>query len=210
MFLLTPSETKIQACINSLQQHSFEIIRVNTLSEARGKLLAQIPQGSTIGLGGSVTLNELDILEEFRKEHYNLYDRYNQKDWPATVDNMRRSLDADYFVTGTNAIIQDGRLLQMDGGGNRVAAMVYGPKNVIVVTGTNKIVSSLEEGFERLTRVAVINSKRLNHQTPCNFSGTCEDCIARGRICNVTTIVSNGKRPEGKTTIILINQEVGY
>ena len=210
MFLLTPSEKQIQACIDQLQQRSFEIVRVDTPSEAREILLAQIPKGSSIGLGGSVTLNDLDILEEFRKEQYNLYDRYNQKDWPATVINLRSSLDADYFVTGTNAIIQDGRLLQMDGGGNRVAAMVYGPKNLIVIAGINKIVSSLEEGFERLTRVAVINSKRLNHQTPCNFSGTCEDCIARGRICNVTTIVSNGKRPEGKTTIILINQEVGY
>ncbi len=210
MFLLTPSETKIQACIDQLQQRFFKIIRVNTLSEAKEELLAQIPKGSSIGLGGSVTLNDLDILEEFRKEHYNLYDRYNQKDWPATVINMRNSLDADYFVTGTNAIIQDGCLLQMDSGGNRVAAMVYGPKNVIVITGINKIVSSLEEGFERLTRVAVINSKRLNHQTPCNFSGICEDCIARGRICNATTIISSGKRPKGKTIIILINQEVGY
>ena len=210
MFLLTPSETQIQACIDQLQQRSFEIIRVDTLSEAKEKLLAQIPQGSSIGLGGSVTLNDLDILGEFRKEQYNLYDRYNQKDWPATVVCMRNSLDADYFVTGTNAIIQDGRLLQMDGGGNRVAATVYGPKNVIVITGTNKIFSNLEAGFERLTKAAVINSKRLNHQTPCNFSGTCNDCIARGRICNVTTIVSSGKRPEGKTTIILINQEVGY
>ena len=123
---------------------------------------------------------------------------------------MRESLLSDFLVTGTNAITEDGFLMQIDSGGNRVAGMAYGPHNVIVITGVNKIVKDITEGYERLYYAGPLNSKRLNHKTPCNFSGKCENCSTDMRMCNFVSVIKNGERPCGKTRVILINDNLGY
>ncbi|WP_426711283.1 lactate utilization protein [Cetobacterium sp. SF1] len=197
--------------IDILNNKGYKAIYADSLKEAKDIILNLIPKNSSIGLGGSVTINELDIIDTFRNEEYNLYDRYNQPDWPTTLECMRQALLADYFLTSTNAITKNGELIQVDSGGNRVASLVYGPRNVIVITGVNKLVENLEEGLNRIkNHVGPLNSKRINHKTPCNLTGICENCSTKQRICNFTSIIRHGERMGKRITVIVISEEVGY
>lgn len=203
-------EEKINKTIENLKNNGFDVVLVNNVEEAEKLTLQEIPRGSFISMGGSVTLNMTGLLQKFRSEEYSFFERFAQPTWEDTVKVMRESLLSDYLVTGTNAITEDGKLLQVDSGGNRVAGMAYGPKNVIVISGINKIVADTHEGLERLKYAGPLNSKRLNHKTPCNISGKCENCSTRMRMCNFISIISNGKRPFGNVKVILIKEELGY
>ena len=185
--------------LKALENNGFDVVLVNNVEEAEKLTLQEIPRGSSISMGGSVTLNMTGLLQKFRSEEYSFFERFAQPTWEDTVKVMRESLLSDYLVTGTNAITEDGKLLQVDSGGNRVAGMAYGPKNVIVISGINKIVADTHEGLER-----------LNHKTPCNISGKCENCSTHMRMCNFISIISNGKRPFGNVKVILIKEELGY
>lgn len=201
---------KLEKTIESLKENGFEVEVVNTPAEAEELTLKLIPEGSSVSMGGSVTLNMTELLPKFRTEKYKFFERFNQPTWEDTVRVMRESLLSDYLVTGTNAVTEDGFLMQIDSGGNRVAGMAYGPNNVIVITGINKIVKDIHEGYDRLYYAGPLNSKRLNHKTPCNYSGKCEDCTTGMRMCNFVSVVKNGNRPFGKTHIIFINNNLGY
>ena len=200
-------EEKINKTIENLKNNGFDVVLVNNVEEAEKLTLQEIPRGSFISMGGSVTLNMTGLLQKFRSEEYSFFERFAQPTWEDTVKVMRESLLSDYLVTGTNAITEDGKLLQVDSGGNRVAGMAYGPKNVIVISGINKIVADTHEGLERLKYAGPLNSKRLNHKTPCNISGKCSTHM---RMCNFISIISNGKRPFGNVKVILIKEELGY
>ncbi len=201
---------KLERTIKSLKENGFEVEVVDTPAEAEKAAINLIPEGSSISMGGSVTLNMTELLKKFRTDKYKFFERFNQPTWEAIVKVMRESLLSDFLVTGTNAVTEDGFLMQIDSGGNRVAGMAYGPKNVIVITGVNKIVKDIHEGYERLYYAGPLNSKRLNHKTPCNFTGKCEDCTTGMRMCNLVSAVKSGNRPFGKTYIIFINDNLGY
>lgn len=201
---------KIDKTIENLKNNGFDVVLVESVKKAEELTLQEMPVGSSISMGGSVTLNMTELLAKFRSESYSFFERFAQPTWDATVKVMRESLLSDYLVTGTNAITEDGKLLQVDSGGNRVAGMAYGPKNVIVISGINKIVADTYEGLERLKYAGPLNSKRLNHKTPCNISGRCENCSTHMRMCNFVSIISSGKRPFGKIKVILIKEELGY
>ncbi|MGL4901807.1 lactate utilization protein [Cetobacterium sp.] len=204
-------QKEISDLIDTLSKKNYTPIYADNLNEARNIILDLIPNGSSIALGGSVTINELNLIDIFKSDEYKLFDRYNQPDWPSTVECMRQGLLADYFVTSTNAITKNGELIQTDSGGNRVASLLYGPKNAIVICGINKLVDSYQDGLKRIKEfVGPLNSKRINHKTPCNISGKCENCNTKQRICNFTTIMKSGERTDGKTFVIIINEEVGY
>ena len=204
-------KSQILELIDTLSKKNYTPIYADNIVEARNLVLNLIPQGSSIALGGSVTINELNLIEPFKSNNYKLFDRYNQPDWLSTIECMRQGLLADYFVTSTNAITKQGELIQTDSGGNRVASLLYGPKNVIVICGINKLVDTCQDGLNRIKEfVGPLNSKRINHKTPCNISGKCEDCNTKQRICNFTTILKSGKRVSGNTILIIINEEVGY
>ncbi|WP_051585779.1 lactate utilization protein [Caldanaerobius polysaccharolyticus] len=182
--------------IKSLEKNNIKGYYVKDIDSARKKVLDLIPEGSTIGLGGSMTLNELDLIGEFRSSKYKLYDRYREGASSQEIEEAKRnSLLADVFVTGTNAITLDGHLVNLDGNGNRVAAMIYGPKKVIVVAGINKVVKDVEEGIKRCREVAaVMNARRFN----CSP----ED------ISNCTVII--GKQPENRMHVIIIGDVLGF
>lgn len=204
-------KSQILELIDTLSKKNYTPLYADDIAEARDIVLNLIPQGASIALGGSVTINELNLIDTFKSSNYRLFDRYNQPDWPSTVECMRQGLLADYFVTSTNAITKQGELIQTDSGGNRVASLLYGPKNVIVICGINKLVDTCQDGLNRIKEfVGPLNSKRINHKTPCNISGKCEDCNTKQRICNFTTILKSGKRVSGNTILIIINEEVGY
>ncbi|MGL5573676.1 lactate utilization protein [Cetobacterium sp.] len=204
-------KSDILSLMDTLSKKNYNPIYAENLEEAKEIILNLIPLHSSIALGGSVTINQLDIIDTFRGDEYHLFDRYNQPDWPSTLQCMREGLLADFFLTSTNAISKNGELIQTDSGGNRVASLLWGPKNVIVVCGINKLVDTWQEGMNRIKEfVGPLNSKRINHKTPCNISGVCEDCQTKQRICNFTSVIKSGKRVGKPITIIIINEEVGY
>jgi hypothetical protein len=166
-----------------------------------------LPKNVSVGLGGSETLNSMDILPVLRSADYRLFDRYN---CPDHFEMCRDSLMADYFITGANALTMTGELVNLDCSGSRVAAMAYGPRNIIVVAGVNKLVNTLEEAIARVHSIAPMNCKRNNHTTPCAESGFCTDCNIPDRMCNHLLITFNAKKFEGKYRLILINEDLGF
>lgn len=181
------------------------------IETARNMILEMIPHHSSIALGGSVTLNELDIINEFKSENYKLFDRYKPNiPFTETVEIMRQSMLADFLITGTNAITKNGELVNVDSTGNRAAAMIFGPKKVIVVAGVNKITDNIDTAMKRIKSIAPINAKRINHKSPCTTTGECMDCDCKGRICNYTSIVHNGRKFDGRITILIVPENLGY
>lgn len=196
--------------VDVLNRKKYNAVYAENLQEARKMVLDMIPEGSSIALGGSVTLNEMDIIDTFRSDKYKLFDRYQKLPFPEIVEIMRQSLLADYLVTGTNAITRNGELVNVDCSGNRVSAMIFGPKNVIIVAGVNKVVDDVDEAMKRLKKIAPLNSKRIGHETPCVETGKCMDCQVKKRMCNYITIINHGMKFEGRLNVIVVAEEVGY
>jgi len=198
--------------IEALNKNHFEAFYVDNKEEARKKVLSLIEKGASIGLGGSITLMEMGIIDDLRSGDYVLYDRYDPNLTPAElVEVFRKSMLADYFLTGTNAITLDGKLVNIDGRGNRVAAMIYGPKKVIVVAGANKIVKNVDEALSRIGMVAAPrNAERLDRNTPCRELGYCIDCNSKDRMCSFTTIIGKQELTPNRITVILVGEDLGF
>lgn len=199
--------------IGILNQKGYDTVYAADLAQARQIVLETVPKGARIALGGSVTVDQLNLLETFRGEEYRLFDRYapgltSEKDH----ELRRQSMVADYLITGTNAITKNGELVNIDCSGNKTAGMIFGPKHVIIVTGVNKVVDTLDEAMKRLYRIAPLNSKRIGHNTPCTVTGVCcdEACDTEQRMCNYISIINNGRKYPGKYRIVMISEEIGY
>lgn len=179
-------------------------------AEAATLVYTLIPEGSTVGLGGSTTLAELGVPERLREGPWRLIDRYRTADWEETMTRYREALDADVFVTGTNAITRAGQLVDMDSSGNRVAATIFGPRRVIVVAGANKVVQDLDAAFARIREIAPLNCRRLGHRTPCAETGACSDCMIPERMCNYVGVVNHGMKEPGRFHIVLVAEPLGF
>jgi L-lactate utilization protein LutB len=181
-------ETVLEELSTKLKKRGFNPIIINTVDAIKECILNTIPEKSTVGIGGSVTLRETGI-EVMLKSRGNLvFDHWDNSTSPdEKLDARRKQLTADYFLTSFNAITVDGQIVNIDGAGNRVASMIFGPKHVIAVVGYNKIVSNLDEAIWRTKNIASAkNSRRLNLDTPCAKKGYCMDCKVA---CRVTTII---------------------
>lgn len=178
--------------------------------EAVERLFSLVPEGARVGLGGSMTLADLGVVDRLRAGPYRLIDRYAAPDWDATMAAYREALLSDVFLTGVNAITRKGELVCVDSSGNRVAAMIFGPARVVVVAGVNKVVEDLDEAFARLRRVAPLNCRRLGHATPCAESGRCSDCLIPERMCNYTGIIHHGLKEKDRIHVLLIAEELGF
>jgi L-lactate utilization protein LutB len=162
-----------------------------------------------------VTVQEIDLINKVRRGNYNLIDRDAVKTVDERFDVMRRSLLSDVYITSVNAFSEDGQLVNVDGIGNRVAAMTFGPKNVIVIAGMNKVCRTAEDAVIRArTYAAPLNTQRISAQgtplqTPCVKTGSCADCKSDGCICSyiVTTRMS---KVAGRIKVILVGQPLGY
>ena len=199
--------------IEVLLNKGYNAVYAEDKTAARKIVLDSIPKGSSISLGGSITIDELNLLETFRSADYRLYDRYAPGLTSEQDHEIRRqSMIADYLVTGTNAVTQKGELVNVDCSGNKTAGMVFGPKHVVIVTGINKIVANLDEAMTRLYEIAPLNAKRVGHKTPCTVTGKCceEECNTHARMCNYISIINNGRKYEGKYLIVIIPEEIGY
>ena len=196
--------------IGILKNKGYDAHYAEDLNAAKDIALQMIAENSVIGLGGSTTLGETGLVEIFRDGKYKLIDRYNQPSKEAMFEAYKEALHSDYFVSGTNAITKNGELVNIDASGNRVAAMIYGPKRVIIIAGVNKIVDTLDDAFQRIKEIAPLNCKRFNITAPCVKSGICEECDDPQRMCNYTTIIHNGRKFEGRISVIIIPEKLGF
>jgi len=201
----------IQKVVDALDANNIEFIYVQSKDEALAKALELIPEGSEVGLGGSVSVEQIGLLEKLRSGNYTLHDQYEPGiDMMENMARRKKGMMSPFFVAGTNAITMDGQLVNVDGMGNRVCAQIFGPDKVILVAGTNKIVKDVHEGFERLQNVAApINAKRVGVGTPCAETGECIDCDSPMRICNMYTIIRRMMFP-GRLTLILVSEDLGF
>ena len=209
----------IQKVIQNLEKNNYKPYYLETKDELYPLLKEIIKPGEVVSVGGSVTLNKTGVLDFLRNGDYVFLDRY-AKD--ANQDEIfRKSFFADTYLMSTNALIENGYLYNVDGFGNRVAALMFGPKSVIVIVGINKIVKNFEEAVERVKTIsAPLNAKRLNKETYCNSNGECmatnsdipcDGCMSDERIC--CNYVLSGKqiaRLKNRIKVIIINENLGY
>jgi hypothetical protein len=197
--------------VEALQKNRFNAVFFETAQAALEKLLEVIPPEATVGLAGSWTLIQLGLVEKLEARGNTVYCHHKPGLSPEEVLEIRRKqLTCDVFLTSTNAITEDGRLVNTDATGNRVAAMVFGPKKVIILAGTNKIVKNLDDAQDRIrTTAAPLNNKRLNRPNPCVKTGHCVDCQGPTRLCNVTTVLHK-RPPASDIHIWIVGEELGF
>lgn len=204
----------VERALKALTKNGFEAIYVPDREEAVSRILDLVPDDALVGLGGSVTLREMGLPEALRSRGNEVADHWEAREKGASTEEVlevrRAQLNSDVFITSTNAVTEAGELVNIDGGGQRVAAMIFGPRKVVVVAGANKIARDLEEGLHRARNVAApMNARRLNRGTPCAETGACSDCDSEERICSATTIIH--RRPRNtETTVILVGERLGY
>lgn len=181
-----------------------------TIEEARELAMSLVPSGSTASFGGSVTLTETGVLDALRtRKDVTLYDRDKATNPEETKKIFHDALSADYYFMSSNAITTDGELVNIDGNGNRVAALIYGPENVIVIAGMNKIAKNVEEGINRVRNIASPqNCIRLNKNTPCSVNGVCGNCLS-DTICD-QIVITRASRIPNRIKVILVGEELGF
>ena len=196
---------KAKEIVEILNKKHYKAQYVETIDEAKKLLFSMIEEGSSVALGGSTTLTQMNVVETLRNGNYKFFDRYQDLPFdPDIIEIHRKSLSADYLISSTNAITKNGELVNTDCTGNRIAPMIFGAKNVIIVSGVNKIVENLDSAMKRIREIAPMNAKRIKHETPC------ADCDCKKRMCNFTSIIHNGIKFEGRIKIIIIADECGY
>lgn len=199
-----------QVLVKNLQKRHHEAYYCENREEALAKALELIPEGSTIGWGGAYSAQQIGLMAALNEGNYNTIDRDKCPTSEEKAKAARACLDADYFICGANALSLEGELVSIDGNGNRVGAMIFGPTYVIVVAGMNKVCDSLEAAVERARTVAApMNQQRFNGKTPCTATGSCADCLSENCICNQIVITRNGRVP-GRFKFIIVGEDLGY
>ena len=196
--------------IKSLEKNNMTALYVKTKEEALSKVLSLIPEASTVGFGGSLSLDQIGVKDVLRVGNYNFIDRDAPGLSEDEVNQMRKdSLLADVFLMSTNALTMDGKLVNIDGFGNRVAALTFGPDKVIVVAGINKIVPDVEAAMRRIKDyVTPLHARRRERPVPCAKAGMCVDCRVPERSCNIVCIIEHQRRKD-RITVIIVGEELG-
>ena len=214
---------RVRTTLENLRRNNMEAQYVPTAADALAALKSYLKPGCTVGVGGSVTLDEIGAIDLLRSGDYDFLDRYAPGLTPAqSKDIFRRSLLSDVYVMSTNAITEAGELYNVDGRANRAAALLYGPDSVVVIAGVNKIVADIDEAVRRVKTVAApANAARLHCNTPCARTGKCvslmrqgEDsvpggCASEDRIC-ANYIISARQREAGRIKVILVGETLGF
>lgn len=206
------SDTLGARAVEALTKNNFTAVYLKTRQEAIDHVLALIPREASVGIGGSWTVSVDLGLPAILEDRGNIVYDHN-KPGLSPEDSLalrRKELSSDVFLSGSNAVTLDGKLVNVDGAGNRVAAMIFGPQKVVVIAGVNKIVRDLGEAENRIELIAApVNNKRLNRPNPCTKTGECQDCQGPTRICNVTTILR--RRPSAtEFHVIIVGEELGF
>jgi len=204
-------EKQIDRTIKNLKKRNMEGFFVKDKSELMMLLKKLIDEKSTVGVGDSMTLFETGVIDFLRKGNYVFLDKY--RDGITSEEKKEiylKNFSTNTFMCSTNALTEEGELYNIDGNGSRVAPMLYGPKQVILVAGINKIVKDIEEAEKRVRNYAApIDARRLNKDTPCTTLGYCVDCKSTNRICNDFTII-RGQFIKNRIKVIIVGEQLGY
>ena len=206
-------QNQSEQIIKALKKRNMIGVYFDTYEEAVDAICHMIPDGALVGLGGSETIIETGLVEALRKMDIRLLDRYRDGVSKQEIDAMRREgLLSDVYIASSNAITSDGKIVNQDGIGNRVAAMIYGPHRVILMVGMNKVVRTVEDAVSRIKTIAApMDSIRVAKETPCSKLGFCSDphCHPPNRICSQLVIIESSMIPD-RITVVLVGAELGY
>ena len=199
-----------QILVKNLQARHFDAYYCDTREDALAKALELIPEGASVGWGGAISVEQIGLMDAVHSGNFRAIDRALAKSPEEREEMMRECMFADVFLTGANALSLDGQMVNIDGQGNRVAAIVYGPKSIIVVAGMNKVEDTLEAAITRARTVAApMNNQRFTNDNPCSVTGTCGNCKNLTCICN-QILVTRHCRPVGRIKFILVGEELGF
>jgi len=214
---------EIEVALRSLQARNIRGLFADNSEDAKNKILNLVPVNALVGTGDSTTVAQIGVKEELRRRGTKLLDAFDRTSAYAGVEGQekrqeltRQSSMCDVFLTGTNALTQDGRLVNVDAVGNRVAGMFWGHPETIITVGRNKIVKNLDEAFHRIRKVIAPNHIRIRAvelggrrvETPCVVTGECSDCRAKDRMCNVFTVIESRPR-RTDIEVVIVNEDLG-
>ena len=199
---------KMERTAEALRDNNMYCECVDSAEEALDVIESLMNDGDTVTVGGSMTLFEAGVIDMLRGGRYNFLDRYTKN---ADVQGIyEAAFTSDVYLMSSNAITEKGELYNVDGNGNRVASLIWGPKSVIIVAGYNKIVKDIDEAKVRVQEIAApANATRLGCETPCTKTGHCMNCASPQRIC-ATTVITGRQRVQNRIKVILIGEELGY
>ena len=195
--------------VKNLQSRHFEAYYCATKEDALAKALELIPKGASVGWGGVMSAAQIGLLDAVRQGDYRAIDRERCKNPEEKLQAEREAMFADVFLTSANDLSLTGEMVNIDGYGNRVSAIVFGPKTVLVIAGMNKVCDTLEDAVTRARTVAApLNQQRFMLDNPCTVTGTCADCKSQTCICN-QILITRHCRPVGRIKFILVGEDLG-
>ena len=196
--------------IKNMAKKNLEGYYCATSAEAVEKALSLMPEGSSVTWGGSMTLTECGLMDALKTANYEIIDRDTAKTPEEARVMYARQVMADYYLMSTNAITINGELVNIDGRANRVSCLCWGPQNVIVIAGMNKVCSDVESAIQRVRDMAAPpNCVRLSKNTPCAQTGKCGDCYSQESICSQFLVTRRSSTPN-RIKVILVGEELGY
>ena len=212
---MTPNEQRNERLgakmVKAMQRRHFDAYYCATASEAKAKVNELIPDGSSVTWGGTMTVRDMEIPQMLRERGtIDVWDRDLVETAEEKQEMYLRAFRADYYLSSANAISEDGVIVNIDGNGNRVAAITWGPQHVIFVVGMNKVAQDPEAALKRARSTASpINAARFDIQTPCQQDGQCHNCNSPQSICNYIHFLRNSSKP-GRIIVILVGENLGY
>ena len=196
--------------IKNMAKKNMEGYYCATSAEAVEKALSLMPEGSSVTWGGSMSIIECGLMDAIKTGKYEIIDRDLAKTPQEVREMYARQVMADYYLMSTNAITMNGELVNIDGRANRVACLCWGPQNVIIIAGMNKVATDVEDAIKRARNIAApANTVRLNRNTPCTQTGKCENCYSPDCICSQLVVTRRSGVPN-RIKVILVGEELGY
>lgn len=205
--IFTRNEKLAQKVIKGLSSRNMTGYYASSAEEAKNIALDLIPEGSTVTMGGGMSVHEIGLVDALKNGNYDFMDRDKAEDKRAA---MLAAYDADFFLSSCNAITEDGVLINIDGNANRVSAIAQGPKKVLFIVGMNKVCSDVDGAMKRARNVAApINAQRFGLDTPCSKTGSCFNCKSPDTIC-CQFLVTRFSRHADRIHVILVNDTLGF
>jgi L-lactate utilization protein LutB len=212
---MTPTEQRNQRLgakmVKAMERRHFEACYCATAEEAKARVNELIPDGASVTWGGTMTVRNMGIPEMLKQRGtLDVWDRDAVETAEEKQEMYLRAFRADYYLSSANAVSEDGVIVNIDGNGNRVAAITWGPQHVIFVIGMNKVAQDVEAALKRARSTASpINAARFDIQTPCQLDGQCHNCNSPQSICNYVHFLCNSSKP-GRIIVILVGESLGY
>ena len=195
--------------VEALKKRHFEAYYVSDSKDVAAKVMELIPAGSSVSWGGTTTVDQLGIKKLLADKGYKLIDRDTAKSPEEREEIMHQALMSDFFLMSSNAITEEGELFNIDGKGNRVAALCYGPKNILIIAGMNKIVPDMDAAYDKVRNyTSPVNAMRFCDATPCAKTGLCGDCLSSQSIC-AQFVETRICKPDGRIKVILVGEDLG-